>query len=83
MAGTRKYEGLPDLVRDKRIYICCSRTDIGKDAAPDVYETPELADDVSTLQVLLSASSPSSSSSSSSPSSPYSPSSTVPEFNLI
>ncbi|KAF2674571.1 hypothetical protein BT63DRAFT_474310 [Microthyrium microscopicum] len=45
MAGARKYEGLPDIDA----------------AAPDIYETPDLADDVSTLQE-TSAQSPSDSS---------------------
>jgi hypothetical protein len=42
----RKYAALPDLVRSRQFAFA-----YWQDTAPDVYETPELTDDVSTQQV--------------------------------
>ena len=51
MASVRKYAGLPDLVRTKTPRAYLHYLPNLKDAAPDIYETPELTDDNSTHPV--------------------------------
>lgn len=57
----RKYAALPDLVRRLWILSPCrtKRLTLVKDEAPDIYETPDLTDDTSTLQTSTAARSPS------------------------
>lgn len=53
MARERKYAGLPDMVRLPLLplLLAASQADTIQDDAPDIYETPELTDDTSTVPV--------------------------------
>jgi hypothetical protein len=56
MASNRKYAALPDLVclRDQTQATSPLLTVLHlQDSAPDIYETPELTDDLSTVPVRL------------------------------
>ena len=54
MALNRKYAALPDLVSSPthlRVFAFAAKANQSQDSAPDIYETPELTDDTSTVPV--------------------------------
>lgn len=58
MAMNRKYAALPDLVNTHAVLAFSTRLHAKlmttfQDSAPDIYETPELTDDTSTVPVRI------------------------------
>ena len=55
MASNRKYAALPDLVSSRLAFVLEPKLAncpyVYQDSAPDIYETPELTDDNSTVPV--------------------------------